>query len=58
MREIASVVFFCEYNRQTDSFGNYGFISPYITLQGAKRDIYVRDKCISLPRGKHGRSKI
>ena len=39
MREIGIVVFFCEYNRQTDSFGNYGFISPYITLQGAKRDI-------------------
>lgn len=44
MREFGIVVFFCEYNKQTDSFGNYGFISPYIPLQGAKRDIYVRDK--------------
>ena len=44
MREIGIVVFFCEYNKQTGSIGNYGFISPYISLQGAKRDIYVRDK--------------
>ena len=44
MRELGIVVFFCEYNKQTESFGNYGFISPYIPLQGAKRDIYVRDK--------------
>lgn len=44
MREIGIVVFFCEYNNRTDSFGNYGFISPYITLQGARRDIHVRDR--------------
>ncbi len=43
MREIGIVVFFCEYNNQTNSFGNYGFITPFITLQGAKRDIHVRD---------------
>lgn len=44
MREIGIVVFSCEYNNRTDSIGNYGFISPYITLQGAKRDIHVRYK--------------
>ena len=44
MREIGIVVFFCKYNKQTNSFGNYGFISPCIPLQGANRDIYVRDK--------------